>query len=338
MHSSSRIPWAAALVAGCISSIQAAQWVTYEPKPGPGAGKHIVFLSGDEEYRSEEGLPQMGKILSQRHGFKCTVLFSQDADGTINPNNSSNIPGMQLLANADLVVNQFRFRELPDADMAHFDAYMNSGKPMIVLRTATHSFNYTKNTGSVYAKYHWQHQGGVWKGGFGGAVVGETWTYHHGNHGSEATRGVIDGKNRQHPILKNVFDVSGPTDVYGVNPDFPADATVLMHGQTLKTLDPSSPPNLTKAIMPLVWLRDYRGETGKVSHVLCSTIGAATDLQSEDLRRLLVNAAYHLTGTAVPEKADVTYVGEFKPTFFGFNKFQKGVKVSDHELKPGNPR
>ncbi|MFA6544447.1 MAG: hypothetical protein WCS99_08475, partial [Limisphaerales bacterium] len=60
-------------------------WVTYEPKPGPGQGKHLVFLSGDEEYRSEEGLPMLAKILSQRHGFKCTVLFSVDDAGFISP-------------------------------------------------------------------------------------------------------------------------------------------------------------------------------------------------------------------------------------------------------------
>jgi hypothetical protein len=70
----------------------AGSWVTYEPKAGTANGKTIVLLSGDEEYRSEESLPQMGKILSQKHGFKCTVLFTQDADGTINPNNQTNIP------------------------------------------------------------------------------------------------------------------------------------------------------------------------------------------------------------------------------------------------------
>ena len=40
--------------------------------------KKIVLISGDEEYRSEEGLPQIAKILSQHHGFDCTVLFAQD--------------------------------------------------------------------------------------------------------------------------------------------------------------------------------------------------------------------------------------------------------------------
>jgi len=308
---------------------QAGQWVVYEPQAGKANGKHIVMLSGDEEYRSEEGLPQMGKILSQTHGFKCTVLFSQDADGTINPNNQTNIPGMHLLGTADLVVNQFRFRELPDADMKHFVDYMEAGKPMMVMRTATHAFNYERNKQSPYAKFSWTAKGG----GFGGMTVGETWTYHHGNHGGEATRGIIDGKNRKHPVLTGVTDVFGPTDVYGVNPDFPSDAAVLMHGQVLKAMNPTDGPNLSKPIMPLVWVREASVNGGKKATFLCSTIGAATDLQSEDLRRLFVNASYHLTGLEVPKKADVTTVGEYNPSKFGFNTYKKGVKVSDHEVK-----
>jgi len=319
------------LVLNLLSALPAAakDRVVYEGKDGPGKGKHIVLLAGDEEYRSEESLPQFGKILSQRHGFTCTVLFSQDADGTVDPNNQTNVPGLSLLASADLVINQFRFRELPDADMKHFVDYMNSGKPMIVIRTATHPFNYTRNKQSPYARFSFDAKGGGW----GGLTIGETWTYHHGDHGTEATRGLVDGKHRQHPILRSVNDVFGPTDVYGVNPDFPSDAVVLMHGQVLKGLKPDDPPNLTKAIMPIVWLRDYKGESGKTSKLLTSTIGAAVDMQSEDLRRLIVNACYWLTGLEVPKKADVTPVGEFNPTYFGGNKFKKGVKVADHELK-----
>jgi hypothetical protein len=313
----------------CALVVQAQQWVTYNPPAGQANGKSVVLLSGDEEYRSEEGLPQLGRILSQRHGFRCTVLFSQDADGTINPNNQTNIPGMHLLAGADLVMNQFRFRELPDADMKHFVDYLNSGKPMIVVRTATHAFNYERNKQSPYAKYCWTAKGG----GFGGMTVGETWTYHHGNHGHEATRGLIEGKHAKHPILNAVTDVFGPTDVYGVNPDFPAEATVLMQGCTLVGMNPTDAPNLRKALMPIVWLRDYKGETGNSSQILCTTIGAAYDLKSDDLRRLFVNASYHLTGLEVPKMADVTPVGAFDPLMFGFNKFRKGVKVAEHELK-----
>jgi type 1 glutamine amidotransferase len=213
--------------------------------------------------------------------------------------------------------------------MKHFVDYLNSGKPMMVVRTATHAFAYTRNKQSPYAKFDWQAKGG----GFGGLTVGETWTYHHGNHGGEATRGLIEGKNQKHPILRGVTDVFGPTDVYGVNADFPSDAVVLLQGQVLKGMNPTDGPNLKKALMPLVWLRDYKGETGNTSKILCSTIGAATDLLSEDLRRLFINACYHLTGLDVPKSADATLVGEYNPLPFGFNKARKGVKPADHELK-----
>jgi hypothetical protein len=311
-----------------------AEWVTYEPKPGTANGKHIVLLSGDEEYRTEEGFPQLGKILSQRHGFKCTVLFPiNPTDGTIDPNNQTNIPGMMVLPSADLIICGFRFRELPDADMKYFVDYLNSGKPMIVVRTATHAFQYSRNPKSPYAKYDWRSKAEGWKSGFGGRTVGETWTYHHGDHGKEATRGLVDGRNQKHPIVRGVVDIFGPTDVYGVNPDFPTEATVLMWGQTLKGMKPDDAPNLKKAIMPIIWLRDYKGETGNTSKILCSTIGAAADLESEDLRRLFVNACYSLIGLEVPKQADVAYIGEFKPTFFGVNKAKKGVKPADYELK-----
>ena len=53
--------------------------IAYPAAPtGPGAGRHLVFLTGDEEYRSEEGLPMLAKILRQRHGFRCSVLFAPD--------------------------------------------------------------------------------------------------------------------------------------------------------------------------------------------------------------------------------------------------------------------
>src|SRR5438093_12806714 len=117
----------------------AKDWVEYEGKEGPGKGKHIVLLAGDEEYRSEEGLPMLGKILAVRHGFKCTVLFSiNPADGTIDPTVTTNIPGMEALADADMVVMLLRFRELPDEKMKYFADYLNASKPIMGLRTSTH--------------------------------------------------------------------------------------------------------------------------------------------------------------------------------------------------------
>src|SRR5579871_6061069 len=102
-------------------------WLVLEGAAGPGKGKHIVLVSGDEEYRSEEALPQLAKILSQRHGFKCTVLFAIDPkDGTINPNQNNNIPGLEALAKADLMVIFTRFRKLPDDQMKYIAEYVES--------------------------------------------------------------------------------------------------------------------------------------------------------------------------------------------------------------------
>src|SRR5213083_2792439 len=133
IKSASRLVLAVAvLCSGLASFPSAAQTsVVYAPKDGPGRGKHIVFLSGDEEYRSEEGLPMLAKILSQRHGFKCTVLFALDPDGTINPNNAKSLPGAEALDSADAIVILTRFRNWPDDAMKHFaDAYL-AGKPFV---------------------------------------------------------------------------------------------------------------------------------------------------------------------------------------------------------------
>jgi type 1 glutamine amidotransferase len=309
----------------------AADWAVYPGAEGPGKGKHIVLMAGDEEYRSEEGVPMLAKILSQRHGFQCTVLFSVDPAGkTIDPNNQTNVPGMHLLGSADLVVNQFRFRELPDSDMKHFVDYLQAGKPLIAIRTATHAFDYKRNKQSRYAHWHWQ--GKDWPGGFGQQVLGDTWVTHHGDHGKESTRGLIDGTHATHPVVRGVKDIWGPTDVYGIIRLKPTDV-VLVHGLTLKGMKADDAPNYAKSLMPLVWVRDHAWESGKTTRALTSTIGAAADLESEDLRRLFVNSCYWLTGLEVPAKADVGYVGDFKPTFFGGNGYKKGIKPADHELK-----
>jgi len=309
--------------------------LVYEGGDGPGKGKHIVFLAGDEEYRSEEGLPMMAKILAVRHGFKCTVLFSLDPrEGTIDPVVTTNLPGMEVLREADLCFMKLRFRDLPDDQMRHFVDYVESGHPLIGLRTSTHAFAFNQHKQSPYAKYDWRNRD--WPGGFGQQVLGETWVNHHGSHGKESTRGVVNEKVREHPMLRGVTDVWGPSDVYTVA-HLPADATVLLFGQVLTGMKPSDPPvsgAKNTPMMPLAWFRNYTGAKGNTSKVFTTTMGASVDLESEGLRRLLVNACYWAAGLQdkIPERADVSYVGDYQPTFFGFGKFKPGVKPEDLRL------
>lgn len=308
------------------------QWVVYEGKDGVGKGKHIVFVSGDEEYRSEEALPCLAKIMAVRHGFKCTVLFAINPEtGEIDPINQTNIPGLENLETADMMVLFLRFRELPDDKMKYIIDYTNSGKPIMGLRTATHSFNYTRNKDSEYAKYDFRST--TFDGGYGRQVLGETWINHHGYHGKESTRGIINEEFKDHPILKGVDDIWGPTDVYTVT-KITGDPKVLVFGQVLKGMDPKDEPNLDKPMMPLAWIKTYTGELGKTSRVFCTTMGASVDLLSEGLRRLLVNGCYWCMGMedAIPEKSNVDIVGEYNPLYFGYGAHKKGVKPSDLRL------
>ena len=304
-------------------------WVTYEGKDGPGKGKHVVLLAGDEEYRSEEALPQLAKILSERHGFKCTVIFSiKPETGEIDPNTANNQPGMEALDSADLCITSLRFRKWPEELMKHFAAYYDAGKPFIGLRTSTHAFS---GVAGAYKKFN----------DFGKNVLGEKWVSHWGSHKKEATRGIVEPAAKDDPLLKGVTDIFGNSDVYEAYP--PADAKILVRGQVLKGMTPEDAPadykkkrstdkaeqGINDPMMPVAWTREHKNEAGKVNKVLCTTMGSSTDLANESLRRLIVNAAYSFTGLAVPAKADVALVGEFVPTMYGFNGGKKGVKPAD---------
>ncbi len=322
------------LLACCVAARAADDlWVDYEGQTGPGAGKHIVLISGDEEYRSEEGLPMLAQILAVRHGFHCTVLFAVDPQtGLIDPVNQTNIPGLQQLESADMMVIATRFRELPDEQMKYIDQYVHSGKPILGLRTATHAFQYSRNKHSPYARYDFADQ--EWPGGFGQQVLGDTWINHHGDHGKESTRGVINPTYREHPILRGVQDIWGPTDVYAIQ-HLPADAQILVLGQVLTGMQPTDPPLAGKKndpMMPLLWTKSFTGRSGKASRVICTTMGASVDLQSEGLRRALVNACYWGLGLEdqIPPASDVNYVKPYRPSFFGFGKHQPGVRPADY--------
>ncbi len=312
-----------------------ALWVEYAGGEGAGAGKHVVLIAGDEEYRSEEALPMLARILAKHHGFRCTVLFSTNKDtGEIDPEEQTNIPGMHLLDGADMVVCFLRFRELPDTDMKHFVDYIEAGKPILGIRTATHAFDYKRDTASPYARYHWTDA--TWPGGFGRQILGDTWIAHHGVHGSQSTRGVIADGAADHPILRGVDDVWGPTDVYAIQ-NLGDDATVLLRGRVLSGMEPTSAPvdgPVNDPMMPLVWTRELAQPGGDVQRVVCSTIGASVDCRSEGLRRLFVNAVYWGAGLedAIPAASRVDVVGEYAPTPFGFGKYTRGVRASDFAL------
>lgn len=74
--------------------------------------KRLVLVASDHEYRSEETIPALARILARHHGFHCTVLFGLDKNGDIEAG-ASNIPGLESLRDADGMVLFTRFLALP---------------------------------------------------------------------------------------------------------------------------------------------------------------------------------------------------------------------------------
>jgi hypothetical protein len=335
MKSARRWTFLLLLVGSLASQAPAAEksWVQYKGGEGPGEGKHIVFLSGDEEYRSEEGLPMLAKILSSRHGFKCTLLFAVNPQtGEIDPKIPSSLPGAEALEDADAIVMLLRFRAWPEQAMGHFAKAVEAGKPIIALRTSTHAFKFPES--SPYASYN----------DFGEKVLGEEWVSHWGRHKEEATRGVIEPAAKDHPILRGVDDIFGDTDVYEAAPA--QDATILVRGQVLAGMKPNAAPasyrkhragggeqDVNDPMMPIAWTRLHKNGSGTINRVFCTTMGSATDLQNEGLRRLVVNAVFWGLQLDVPAKADVSLVSEYKPSAYGFDGFRRGLRPSDYSIK-----
>lgn len=344
-----------------------AQWLTFEGKANM---PKILLISGDEEYRSEEALPQLAKILSTKHGFNCMVLFAQDPEkpGIVNPNYVRNIPGLESLKTADLMIIFTRFRALPDEQMQHINDYLKSGKPVIGIRTATHAFNFTKNDSvSNWKQYgNYYSSDDEWKDGFGRLVLGENWISHHGNHKHQSTRGIVAKGMDQHPILNGIAqgEIWGPTDVYGVRLPLPGDSQPIVLGQVVNRAGDydendilygmrftdndvvgsevekdkegnETTINRNDPMMPIAWIKSYQIPGGQKGKAFTSTIGAATDLLTEGTRRMFINSVYWSLNLDVPEKANVDLVGDYQPSAYAFrdDQFWLDKQLSVSSLK-----
>ena len=301
--------------------------LVYQGDAGPGKGKHLVFIASDHEYRSEETLPALARILAKHHGFKCTVLLGVNDKGEIAPGNS-NVPGMEALGSADLMVVFTRFQNWPDDQMQHFVSYLERGGPIVGLRTATHGFQIPGK--SKWAKYGNGYNGDDYKGGWGRQVLGEKWAGHYGGNHRQSTRlDIVPGK-KAHPILRGVKDMWAQCGGYKAAPLEPSE--ILAMAQPLKGMTPDSPPNETMPPVAGAWTRSYQGKSGKEGRVFTSTYGASNDILSEGYRRMLINACFWAAGmeNAIVADANVSFVGKFNPTWGkGGGRRKSGTKPED---------
>lgn len=320
-------PLSAILVALSYTAVASAQGVVYQGDEGAGQGKHIVFLAGDHEYRSEETLPALARILAKHHGFKCTVLFTTDPQtGEILPG-SNWMPGTDALQDADLMVIFLRFQDFPPEQMQPIVDCLDRAGPVVGLRTSTHAFKIPRD--SQYARFDHQYPGTEYLKGFGRQVLGETWVSHYGTNHVMSTRLDIVAEAKSHPILRGVHRPWAQCGGYWTDPT--PDSTVLALAQPLQGMTADSPAAADKAPCPGVWIRHYKGKNGQEGRVFTSTCGASEDILNDDYRRLLLNGCLWAVGLeqSIQADANISFVGPFQPTTYRFDGYRKGIKPAD---------
>ncbi len=304
--------------------------VVWEGEDGPGKGKHIVFISGDHEYRGEESLPALARIMAKHYGFKCTFIVSTDPKtGFITPG-SNHITNLAALKTADLMVIFTRFQHFADTEMQHIEDYLDSGKPVIGLRTSTHGF---KGLKGKFAKYNEGYKGEekAWRFGFGEHILGEHWVGHFGRNHRQSSKLIIEAEQRDHPVLQGVDKVHAMCGGYVGHPV--DGSSVLARGQILDGMTIDSPPTKNKKQQvqhAVAWVRQYDPDKA-ASRVFATTHGASQDLINPGFRRMLINAHFWCLGMEdlIKEDGPIGFVGPYNPVDFNFGGYRRGVKPAD---------
>lgn len=266
---------------------------------------HLVFVTGDEEYRSEETMPMLARILHRDHGFTVSVCFAL-TDGIIDPNRTDNIEGLEILKEADMMIVNTRFRNLPDDQLKHITDFAESGRPMAGFRTATHAFRYD---GGNKMNKEWPQK-----------VFGLPWISHHG--GGNSTDALIADGQEKHAILRGVEPFHARSWLYH-STSLLETATPLLIGRAVKGAEPGG--ERFSDAHTIAWTHIYEGEKGK-SRVFFTTLGHPYDFNQVSMRKLALNGILWALGMedAIPaDGSKAEFAKPYEPNNAGFGKKYK---------------
>jgi type 1 glutamine amidotransferase len=264
------------IVGACLAASPGASPGALRGAQGPASRTpHVVFVTGDDEYRSEITMPMIAAILEKRHGLRTSVASAQPI-----PQTKDHIEGLEALETADLMVMFLRYRALPDAELNRIRAYVKTGKPIVGFRTSTHAFMYPKDSPHTDLN-----------DGFGRDVFGQKWITHHGH--TSTTTVALRPDASSHPILRGVTPFAAKSWLYHVAP-LNGPATLLLDGTAVNSerkqkLDQFPP------VQPVAWTREHNG-----ARVFFTTLGHPGDFEQESMRRLTVNGILWALGREIP--------------------------------------
>ncbi|MEO2088319.1 MAG: ThuA domain-containing protein, partial [Gemmataceae bacterium] len=143
----------------------------------------VALVSGSLEYKSDETLPLLQKLLEEKYPVECVRMFRKTDE---------DIPGLDKLAGCDVAIFFTRRLTIDGEQLKAVKAYCESGKPVIGIRTASHGFqNWLEMDKEVF--------GGNYKNHYGAGPKCET---------------KITDAGKDHPILKGVKPFTSEGSLY----------------------------------------------------------------------------------------------------------------------------
>ncbi len=228
---------------------------------------HIAFVIAEDEYKTEQTLPvfalkQLGKA------FRVSFVFANDKE-------RNDVPGLRYLDPADLIIVSVRRRVLPPRQMKYIKAHIESGKPVVGLRTASHAFS-LRNKPVPEGLKDWPN--------FDPQVFGGNYQGHHGNN----LKTTVRAPQQSHPVLKGIpqSDFASGGSLYKTSP-LKEGATTLLYAEV-----EGHPKE------PVAWVF-VRKDGGRSFY---TSLGHVDDFECEPFVRLLVNGIHWALDRPVPDK------------------------------------
>jgi nicotinamidase-related amidase len=245
--------------------------------------KTAAVIVGENEYKTSETLPLFARrVLGEQLGLDVRLAVETDA--------SKPIKGFaDAVGKADILVLSARRRGLPAEDMALLKKKLETGTPLLALRTASHSFDAKGKAPSGFVE--WPE--------FDLQVIGGNYHNHHKvgplTTVTVATAEKVVPKDERHPILTGLkTPFTSKTSLYRNTP-LQSAARPLLIGTI-----PGETPE------PVAWTHQY-----KKARVVYTSLGAPEDFDNPEFVRLLHNGARWLLDMKIADAPPKKVRGDF---------------------------
>ncbi|HWG42453.1 MAG TPA: ThuA domain-containing protein [Gemmataceae bacterium] len=235
---------------------------------------HLVMLLAEYEYQTNRTLPEFAhKHLGK--DFRVSTVFGNEKK------NANDLPGIEALNDADIVLISMRRRALPEKQMEIVRQFVSRGKPVVGIRTASHAFS-LRGSKPPEGCATWE--------AFDAEVFGGHYTNHHGV-GPKVDIKAAE-KAADHPILQGVHlaELHGNGSLYQVRPLAKSTTAILIGSIPDKPAEPILWTNATKA----------------GGRVVYTSLGHPDDFKEAAFNRLLSNALHWAAGLPTTERRPIS--------------------------------